>query len=109
MLQERLQDKALAPQAKRDAVGQMVEIHHSSKRRACRLVGLSRDSCRHPPQMDAQTQQLSERIVGIAHARRRFGYRRIHDLIHPEFPAVPGYRFKTTFSNAFDKASVPIG
>jgi hypothetical protein len=47
--------------------------------------------------------------VGIAHARRRFGYRRIHDLIHPEFPAVPGYRFQTTFSNAFDKASVPIG
>ena len=55
----------------------MVDIHHLSERRACRLVGLSRDSYRHPPQMDAQTLQLSARIVDIAHARRRFGYRRI--------------------------------
>jgi hypothetical protein len=31
---------------------------------------------------------LSDRIVDIAHARRRFGYRRIHDLIRPEFPGV---------------------
>ena len=84
-------------------------MHHLSERRACRLVGLSRDSCRYPPQMDAQTQQLSEWIVDIAHARRRFGYRRIHDLIRLGFPAVPVYLVKTTFSNAFDKASVPIG
>ena len=30
----------------------------------------------------------SGRIVEIAHARRRFGYRRIHDLLRPEFPGV---------------------
>lgn len=28
----------------------MVSDHHLSERRACRLVGLSRDSYRHPPQ-----------------------------------------------------------
>ncbi len=31
-------------------------------------------------------QILSGKIVEIAHARRRFGYRRIHDLLRPEHP-----------------------
>jgi putative transposase len=78
----------------------MVDIHHLSERRACRLVGLSRDSYRHPPQMDAQTRQLSGRIVDIAHARRRFGYRRIHDLIRPEFPGVNLKRVYRLYKNA---------
>ena len=34
------------------------------------------------------TQQLSSKIIEIAHARRRFGYRRIHDLLRPAFPGV---------------------
>ncbi len=63
----------------------MVEIHYLSERRACRLVGLSRESYRHPPQTDAQPQQLSDRIVDIAHERRSFGYRRIHDPIRQSF------------------------
>lgn len=58
----------------------------SSERRACRLVGRSRDSYRHPPEADAATRQLAGRIVEMAHVRRRFGYRRIHDLLRPEFP-----------------------
>jgi putative transposase len=59
-----------------------------SERRACRLVGLSRDSYRNPPEADAMTQELSSKIVEIAHARRRFGYRRIHDMLRPHFPGV---------------------
>lgn len=66
----------------------MVSCHHLSERRACRLVGLSRDSYRHPPQADQATQELHEKIMEIAHVRRRFGYRRIHDLLRPEFPGV---------------------
>ena len=66
----------------------MVQEHQLSERRACRLVGLSRDSYRHPPQADALTRKLSERIVEVAHERRRFGYRRIHDLLRPEFPGL---------------------
>ncbi len=31
---------------------------------------------------------LCGRIVAIAHERRRFGYRRIHDLLRPEFPSI---------------------
>ena len=66
----------------------MVSEHHLSERRACRLVGLSRDSYRHPPQTDQATVELHEKIVEIAHVRRRFGYRRIHDLLRPHFPGV---------------------
>lgn len=66
----------------------MVEDHHLSERRACRLVGLSRDSYRHPPESDAATRELAARIVEIAHVRRRFGYRRIHDLLRADFPRV---------------------
>ncbi len=66
----------------------MVSKHHLSERRACCLVGLSRDSYRHAPQADQATQDLHEKIVEIAHVRRRFGYRRIHDLLRPQFPGV---------------------
>ncbi|WP_425342779.1 IS3 family transposase [Piscinibacter koreensis] len=80
--------KALAPQAKREAITRMVSEHHLSERRACRLVGLSRDSYRHPPEPDAATRELAGRIVEIAQVRQRFGYRRIHDLLRPEFPSI---------------------
>ena len=66
----------------------MVEQFHVSERRACRLVGLSRDSYRHPPQETEMNQALSAKIIEIAHVRRRFGYRRIHDLLRPEFAGV---------------------
>jgi putative transposase len=52
-----------------------------SERRACRLVGLSRYSWREHPKDSHQTHELRERIKAIAHQRRRFGYRRIHDLL----------------------------
>ena len=51
-------------------------------------MGLSRDSWRHPPQPNAEDGLLTARIVEIAHARRRFGYRRVHDMLRPAFPGV---------------------
>ena len=62
--------------------------HGLSERRACRLVGLSRDSYRHPPHTSAENQALSGQIVAIAHERRRFGYRRVHDMLRAQFPGV---------------------
>jgi putative transposase len=47
----------------------MVSEHHLSERRACRLVGLSRDSYRHPPETNPMTQDLTGKIVEIAHVR----------------------------------------
>jgi len=66
----------------------MIEQFQLSERRACRLVGLSRDSLRNPPKASEQTQALRCRIVDIAHQRRRFGYRRVHDLLRRDFPGV---------------------
>jgi putative transposase len=78
----------------------MIELHHLSERRACCLVGLSRDSYRHPPETDQMTKDLSGKIVEIAHTRRRFGYRRIHDLLRPEFPGVNHKRVYRLYSEA---------
>ena len=78
----------------------MITEHHLSERRACRLVGLSRDCHRNPPLVDESTQQLSAKIVEIAQVRRRFGYRRIHDLLRPEFPGVNHKRVYRLYSQA---------
>lgn len=78
----------------------MIELCDLSERRACRLVGLSRDSWRHPPEASQQTHELSAKIVEIAHARRRFGYRRIHDLLRADFPGVNHKRIYRLYSAA---------
>lgn len=78
----------------------MIDLHHLSERRACRLVGLSRDSYRNPPVPTEATQRLSARIVEIAQVRRRFGYRRIHDLLSVDFPGVNHKRVYRLYSQA---------
>jgi putative transposase len=71
-----------------------------SERHACRLVGLSRDSYRHAPVASAQTAALKTKIVEIAHARRRFGYRRVHDLLRCDFPGVNHKRVYRLYTEA---------
>ena len=66
----------------------MLEALALSERRACRLAGLSRDAFRHPPEPVPATQALTARIIELAQVRRRFGYRRLHDLLRPEYPTV---------------------
>ncbi len=68
--QERARRKVLAPQVKSEAIGKMIKDHQLSERRACRLVELSRDSYRNPPQPYQITRDLCERIVDIAHVQR---------------------------------------
>ena len=71
-----------------------------SERHACRLVGLSRDSYRNARVASAQTEALKTKIVEIAHARRRFGYRRVHDLLRMDFPGVNHKRVYRLYSDA---------
>lgn len=78
----------------------MVQTFALSERHACRLVGLSRDSYRHPPVVDVMTQTLSAKIIEIAQIRRRFGYRRIHDLLRPRFPSVNHKKVYRLYSSA---------
>jgi len=46
------------------------------------------------------TKDLQAEIIDLAHARRRFGYRRIHDLLRPEFPGVNHKRVYRLYSQA---------
>ena len=55
-----------------------------SERRACGLVGLARTTLRRVVVEAPDTTSLKARIIDLAHARRRFGYRRIHDLLRRE-------------------------
>lgn len=75
-------------------------VEQYALRRACRLVGLSRDSYRHPPETDQETAALSAAIIEIAQACRRFNYRRINDLLSPEFPNVNHKRIHRLYSAA---------
>ena len=79
---------ALAPSVKREAIAAMVIEHHLSERHACTLVGLSRDSYRHPALLSELNIRLSAKITEIAHTRRRAGYRMIADLLRPEHPGI---------------------
>jgi putative transposase len=58
-----------------------------SERRACALVGLSRDRYRNPPHTSAATQALAADIAQVAHERRRWGYRLIGDYLRPKHGA----------------------
>ncbi|PWK05776.1 helix-turn-helix protein [Pantoea ananatis] len=55
-----------------------------SQRRACRLTGLSLSTCRYDAQPLAADARLSGRITELALERRRFGYRRIWQLLRRE-------------------------
>jgi len=55
-----------------------------SARRACRLVGLSRTVLDYEPKADPSNVSLEQRLVELAHERRRFGYRRLHALVRRE-------------------------
>jgi len=46
------------------------------------------------------TLKLQERIVEIAHVRRRFGYRRTSELLLPEYPAVNHKRVYRNYRQA---------
>jgi len=66
----------------------MVGDHLMSERHACALVGLSRDTYRHVGQTSALNVELREQIVQTAYARRRWGYRMIHDVLRPQYPGI---------------------
>lgn len=55
-----------------------------SERRACGLIGVARTTMRRIVGESEVNEALQRRMVDLAHARRRFGYRRIHDLLRRE-------------------------
>jgi putative transposase len=69
--------------ARRIAVGVLEQRLGMSERRACALVALARSSCRYHRQA-ADRGGLRERLRMLAHARPRFGYRRLQVLLRRE-------------------------
>lgn len=65
----------------------MIDAHQLSERRACCLVGLSRDSYRNAPIPSNLNVQLDEAITQTAYIHRRWGYRLIHAYLAPQFAA----------------------
>jgi putative transposase len=55
-----------------------------SERRACRLVGMARTSCRYERQRQGREEKLKARLHTLAGERRRFGYRRLTVLLRRE-------------------------
>ncbi|MDE8559436.1 IS3 family transposase [Pantoea vagans] len=83
-LQVALGRKLLTTDQKREAVEFMCDATGLSQRRACRLTGLSLSTCRYEAQRPAADAHLSGRITELALERRRFGYRRIWQLLRRE-------------------------
>jgi putative transposase len=67
-----------------EAVEFMCDATGLSQRRACRLTGLSLSTCRYEAQRPAADAHLSGHITELALERRRFGYRRIWQLLRRE-------------------------
>jgi putative transposase len=55
-----------------------------SERRACRLVGMARTSCRYERPRQGREEKLKARLHTLAGERRRFGYRRLTVLLRRE-------------------------
>ena len=64
------------------------------------MWGYPETAYRHPPVASALNAELSGKIVELAHVRRRFGYRRIHDLLRPAYPRINHKRVYRLYSAA---------
>jgi putative transposase len=73
----------VTPAARREAAAHLAQIFAVSQRRACSAIGVDRSSVRyrHRRPDDAVARA---RLRELAAARRRFGYRRLHILLHRE-------------------------
>ena len=67
-----------------------------SERRACRVIGLARSTCRHPAPA-RQDRELRARLCALAAERPRFGYRRLHVLLRREGVVVNHQRVRRVY------------
>ena len=73
----------VTPVARREAAARLRQDYKVSQRRACKAIGVDRSSVRYRSRRpDDGSVRL--RLRELAAARRRFGYRRLHILLHRE-------------------------
>ena len=58
--------------------------HGLSRRRACRLIGVARSLVEREPKRARDHARLRDRLRSLAGERRRFGYRRLHEMLRRE-------------------------
>ena len=75
--------KRLKPALKREEAATMKICYQVSERRVCRVLSLSRTSCRYLSVADEQV-ALRIRIKDLAYARASYGYRRLYILLQRE-------------------------
>ena len=66
----------MRPEAKREAVAHLCDVHEVSQRRACHVLAVDRSSVRYKS-VRPDDAGLRKAIRDVARERRRFGYRRI--------------------------------
>jgi putative transposase len=74
----------VTPAARRRAVATAQQEYGLSRRRACGLIGISRSVVEREPGRAPDPERLRERLRALAGGRRRFGYRRLHELLRRE-------------------------
>ena len=73
----------VSPLLRKTAVHYLVEAGYP-KRRACRLAGISRAAAAYELKGAAEDKALIEKIKELAHLHRRYGYRRIANILDQE-------------------------
>jgi putative transposase len=74
----------VSPQAKRNAVKQLIAKRRYSERGACQLIGINRSSARYISKEDPEEIAFSQSVRKLAHRHPGYGYRRIAVLLKRE-------------------------
>ena len=73
----------VTPAVRREAVAHLVLHHEVSQRRACKVLEAARSVVRYHRRR-ADDAVLRTRLRELAHERKRFGYRRLHQMLKRE-------------------------
>ena len=73
----------VTPAVRREAVVHLIHDYEVSQRRACEVLGAARSVVRYH-QRRADDAVLRRRLRELAHERKRFGYRRLHQMLKRE-------------------------
>ena len=93
--------------AERKAVAHLVADHGMSERQACKAIGCCHINVRYKTTRP-DGGDLRDRMMAIAHERRRFGYKRLHVMLRREVFVVNHKRLFRLYCKANIKIGPPL-
>ena len=78
-----INSKMVTPAVKREAVVHLIQDYEVNQRRACKVLGAANGVVRYVRQR-ADDMALCSRLRELAHERKGFGYRRLHQMLKRE-------------------------